>query len=66
MRCLVENPFLAYSVDATWNDVQTLVRAGVSTTGKRMVRLRHDLDQAFHQYLTVSDDEITSGVPHSE
>jgi len=63
---LFENPFLGYSVDAVWNDVQKLVRAGVSTVGKRMARLRRDLDQALHQYLTMPDDQIVQDLPPEE
>jgi hypothetical protein len=60
---LFENPFLGYSVDATWKDVQTLVRAGVSTVGKRIARLRRDLNDAFREYLSVPAEVAASGLP---
>jgi len=53
---LFENPFLGYSVEAVWKDVETLVRAGVSTAGKRMARLGRDLDEGFRKYISVPDE----------
>ncbi|MFH0802311.1 MAG: hypothetical protein V2A78_08020 [bacterium] len=60
---LFENPFMAHAVNATWEDVHTLVQAGINTEGKHMSRLRWDLDQALHAHLTtlgVSADEPIS------
>jgi hypothetical protein len=51
---LFENPFMAHAVNATWEDVRTLVQAGISTVGKRVSRLRWDLDKALHAHLTTS------------
>ena len=49
---LFDNPVLDRAVSAAWPDVEKLMRSGVDLRGKNLVRLRFDLDQAFHKRLT--------------
>jgi len=45
---LFENPLLIYTVNQLWPDVRSLVSNGIGLVGKKLVRLRWDLDRALH------------------
>lgn len=45
---LFENPLLIYAVEQLWPDVSLLLANGIALTGKRLVRLKWDLDETLH------------------
>ena len=63
---LFENPFLAHAVEASWEDLKCLVKAGVDTSGKKLQRLRWDLEHKFHDHLTAPAEAATTISSESE
>lgn len=49
---LFENPFLVYTSEQVWNEIQPLLDAGVKIKGKDIDRLRLDVDVKFDKILT--------------
>lgn len=49
---LFENPFLVYTSEQVWNEIQPLLNAGVKIKGKDIDRLRLDVDVKFDKILT--------------
>jgi hypothetical protein len=49
---LFENPLLIYAVKRLWPDVRLLLNSGIGLTGKKLVRLRWDLDRVLHDRIS--------------
>ena len=49
---LFDNPLLDRAVSAVWPDMEKLMRSGVDLRAKSLVRLRFDVNHAFHECLT--------------
>jgi hypothetical protein len=49
---LFENPLLIYAVSRLWDDVRVLLHSGIGLTGKKLVRLRWDLDKTLHNRIS--------------
>ena len=49
---LFDNPLLDRAVSAVWPDMEKLMRSGVDLRAKSLVRLRFDVNDAFHECLT--------------
>jgi hypothetical protein len=63
---LFDNPLLSSAVDAVWQDLEKLVRSGITLQGKSLPRLRFDLDEALHSRLTaltVAENAEEAGSP---
>ena len=54
---LFENPFLVYTSEQVWNEIQPLLNAGVRIKGKDIDRLRLDVDVKFDKILTGTKEE---------
>ena len=52
---LFDNPLLDRAVNAVWTDMEKLMRSGVDLRAKSLVRLRFDVDAAFHECLTAME-----------
>lgn len=48
---LFENPFLVEAVNNSWDDIKSLIEAGISLRGKNVVRLKWDLDEEIKTFL---------------
>ena len=48
---LFDNPLLDRAVSAVWPDMEKLMRSGVDLRAKSLVRLRFDVNHAFHECL---------------
>lgn len=49
---LFENPLLIHAVNRLWPDVRLLLNSGINLTGKKLVRLRWDLDRVLHDRIS--------------
>ena len=49
---LFENPLLIHTVNLLWPDIRVLLSSGIGLTGKKLVRLRWDLDRALHNRIS--------------
>lgn len=49
---LFDNPFLAHIIDENWAMIKTLSRTGVDMRYKSVTRLKKDLEQVVHRYIT--------------
>ena len=49
---LFENPLLIHTVSQLWPDVKLLLSSGISLTGKKLVRLRWDLERVLHNRIS--------------
>jgi hypothetical protein len=61
---LMDNPFLIYSVDQSWNDINLLVKSGIELNDKSFPKLKWDLQESLHnqisEYELMSQKENTS------
>ncbi len=49
---LFDNPFLAHVIDENWTMIKTLSRTGVDMRYNSITRLKKDLEQVVHRYIT--------------
>lgn len=49
---LFDNPFLAHVIDENWTMIKTLSRAGVDMRYQNVTRLKKNLEQVVHRYIT--------------
>jgi hypothetical protein len=48
---LMDNPLMIYSVEQSWDDVQSLIKMGVSLNGKSLPNLRWEFDACLHDQI---------------
>lgn len=54
---LFDNPFLLYTAKNVWDDVKVLLDNGVDIKGRNLVRMRYDLEEEIHVFLTTPSVE---------
>lgn len=60
---LFENPLLIHTVKLLWPDIRVLLSSGIGLTGKKLVRLRWNLDRALHNRISalkIADERAES------
>jgi hypothetical protein len=56
---IFENPYLANIANDCWESIKLLIDSGVDLAGKNPIRLKYDLNDTIHEYLT-NDKDISS------
>lgn len=49
---IFDNPYLVNIADECWDDIKLLIDSGLDLTGKNPVRLKYDLNDTIHEYIT--------------
>lgn len=57
---IFENPYLVEIADECWDSIKLLIDSGVDLIGKNPIRLKYDLNDVIHEYLT-NDMNTSSG-----
>lgn len=60
---LFDNPFLAHVINENWTMIKTLSRTGVDMRSNTITRLKKDLEQVVHRYIT--NDAEKENIPTS-
>lgn len=53
---IFENPYLANITTDCWDNIKLLIDSGVDLIGKNPVRLKYDLNDTIHEFLTTDDN----------
>lgn len=62
---LFENPFLAHILDSNWAMIRNLSETGVNMHDKSITKLKKDLGEVYHKYLTNDADvEVIETTPN--
>ncbi|MEI6753858.1 MAG: hypothetical protein WCK78_11930 [Paludibacter sp.] len=54
---IFENPYLANITSDCWDNIKLLIDSGVDLTGKNPVRLKYDLNDTIHEFLTTDKED---------
>lgn len=54
---IFENPYLANITNECWDSIKVLIETGIDLTGKNPIRLKYDLNNVIHDYLTNNIDD---------
>ncbi|HML71119.1 MAG TPA: hypothetical protein PKA78_07100 [Macellibacteroides fermentans] len=54
---IFENPYLAEITSDCWSNIKLLIDSGVDLIGKNPVRLKYDLNDTIHEFLTTDDND---------
>jgi predicted nucleic acid-binding protein len=63
---IFENPYLAYITTDCWENIKLLIDSGVDLTGKNPVRLKYDLNDTIHEFLTTDDSDSIDDMKQNE
>lgn len=53
---IFENPYLVNIAENCWDNIKLLIDSGVNLTGTHPVRLKYDLNDTIHDFLTIDKD----------
>lgn len=54
---IFENPYLANITSDCWDNIKLLIDSGVDLSGKNPVRLKYDLNDTIHEFLTKDNED---------
>ena len=62
---LFDNPFLAHIINSNWEMIRNLSEVGLNMHDKNITRLKQDLSEVYHRYLTKDADvEVIDTTPN--
>lgn len=63
---IFENPYLAEITSNCWDNIKLLIDSGVDLIGKNPVRLKYDLNDIIHEFLTTNDSDSIEDMEQNE
>lgn len=63
---IFENPYLAEITSDCWDNIKLLIDSGVDLKGKNPVRLKYDLNDIIHEFLTTNDSDSIEDMEQNE
>lgn len=63
---IFENPYLAEIANDCWDNIKLLIESGVDLSGKNPVRLKYDLNDTIHEFLTTDNGDSIDDVDENE
>ena len=63
---IFENPYLAEITSDCWDNIKLLIDSGVDLIGKNPVRLKYDLNDIIHEFLTTNDSDSIEDMEQNE
>lgn len=63
---IFENPYLAEITSDCWDNIKLLIDSGVDLIGKNPVRLKYDLNDTIHEFLTTDDSDSIDDIEQNE
>lgn len=63
---IFENPYLANITADCWDNIKLLIDSGVDLIGKNPVRLKYDLNDTIHEFLTTDDSDSIDDMEQNE
>lgn len=63
---IFENPYLAEITSACWDNIKLLIDSGIDLNGKNPVRLKYDLNDTIHEFLTAEDSGSIDDIEENE
>lgn len=63
---IFENPYLAEITSGCWENIKLLMDSGVDLRGKNPVRLKYDLNDTIHEFLTNDDNDFIDDIERND